>query len=320
MARKLFPDAPQPWLDLSTGISPWAYPIPHFAPDCWTRLPDASALAELLAQARATYSIPPFARVLAVAGSDLAISILPRCVNTKMPVRIVSPTYSSHEAAWTAAGFAVERVQALDAIGTGYIGVVVNPNNPDGRVHQPQALQAVATRLKAGGGFLIVDEAFCDATPEMSVLKPEADLSATLVLRSFGKFFGLAGVRLGFVATAHEIGAALAQTLSDWPVSGPAIAIGTAALSDTAWADRTRGRLAQSSRDLEATLHKAKLSIVGTTPLFCLARHHNANALFLHLAKQGILVRPFARTDHLRFGLPANCAELQRLETALAAL
>jgi cobalamin biosynthesis protein CobC len=316
----MFPNAPLPWLDLSTGISPWAYAIPHLSTECWTRLPDLVALEALVAQARQTYRVPQPATLLPVAGSDLAITVLPRLVGTKLPVRIVSPTYSSHQAAWTAAGFTVQHVATLQDLDTGCIGVVVNPNNPDGRTYEPAALQSAAERLESGGGFLVVDEAFCDVTPELSVLNPDADLSATIVLRSFGKFYGLAGVRLGFVATAHGIGKSLAQTLSDWPVSGPAIAIGTQALADEAWARQTRERLSALANNLQTALRERDFTIVGGTSLFCLASHPKAATHFTHLAERGILVRPFTESQLLRFGMPAHQDDLQRLAAALAAV
>lgn len=317
LARARFPSAPEPWIDLSTGICPWPYPIPELAVECWNRLPDALDLEALLRQARAAYRVPEAAALAAVAGTDLAISVLPQLVLPATQVSIVAPTYSSHEKSWAAAGHRVRRVSDLGEIGADGLGVVVNPNNPDGRRWQPAELYEAAARLRERGGFLVVDEAFCDVTPELSVLDRDCSLANIVVLRSFGKFYGLAGVRLGFVATAHPIGAALRQAMSDWPVSGPAIAIGTAALADVTWTQTTRERLAATAARLDDTLRAARFEIAGGTSLFTLARHPRAHLMFERLADQGILVRPF-EGHVLRFGLP-NCDEhFARLAQALA--
>ena len=280
-------------------------------------MPDALDLEALLRQARTAYRVPEAAALAAVAGTDLAISLLPRLVTPAAQVSIVSPTYSSHEKSWAAAGHRVRRVSEPGEIGTDGIGVVVNPNNPDGRRSQPAELYKAAARLRDRGGFLVVDEAFCDVTPELSVLNGACSLANIVVLRSFGKFYGLAGVRLGFVATAHPIGEAVIQAMSDWPISGPAIAIGTAALADVTWTQRTRKRLAATAARLDETLRAARFEIAGGTSLFALARHPRAYLMFERLADQGILVRPF-EGSLLRFGLPNGEAHFVRLKQALA--
>ena len=253
----------------------------------------------------------------AVAGSDLAIRLLPRLIQPATEVAIVSPTYSSHEKAWTAAGHRVRFVSEPSQIGPYGIGVVVNPNNPDGRRWPAATLAAAAARLTDRGGFLLVDEAFGDVTPELSVLRFAGDFSRIIVLRSFGKFYGLAGLRLGFVATAHPLGQALVATLSDWPVSGPAVAIGRAALADHVWAGETLARLGETAVRLDAALKGAGFEIIGGTSLFRLTRHPDATRIFERLAHHGILVRPFADSSVLRFGLPAGDKQFTRLAQAL---
>ena len=317
MARAHFPEAPEPWIDLSTGISPWSYPIPPLPVACWTRLPEPHDLQALIDTARRSYHVPATARIAAVAGSDLAISLLPRLVARASEVAIVTPAYSSHERGWVAGGHNVRTVTHPDAFLGNEIGVVVNPNNPDGRQWSPVLLQATAARLGKNGGFLVVDEAFGDVTPELSVLAPGADLSHIVVLRSFGKFYGLAGLRLGFVATAHPIGTELIDATSDWPVSGPAITVGCAALSDEDWATATRSRLHAAAARLDETLRIGGLDIVGGTGLFRLARHPNVRHMFRQLARHGILVRPFSDRDVMRFGLPAGDEPIARLQAAL---
>lgn len=319
-ARSRFPEAPEPWIDLSTGICPWSYPIPELSSACWNRLPDPLDLQTLLDAARIRYCVPPSAQIAAVAGSDLAISLIPHLVAPAADVAIVAPTYSSHGRAWTAGGHRSRTVAHPDEFRDHEIGVVVNPNNPDGRQWPPALLQATAARLGKGKGFMVVDEAFGEVTPELSMLARGTDLSHIVVLRSFGKFYGLAGLRLGFVATAHAIGAELIRATSDWPVSGPAIAVGCAALSDEDWGARTRVQLHATAARLDDMLRAGGLQIAGGTDLFRLARHADATRVFLQLARHGILVRPFSSRETLRFGLPDGDAPFARLQAALKGL
>ncbi|MGQ0671482.1 MAG: threonine-phosphate decarboxylase CobD [Hyphomicrobium sp.] len=316
-ARVRYPEAPGPWLDLSTGISPWPYPVPPLDTAVWQRLPDPEDIASLCEAAREAYRAPPGSDVIPVAGTDLAIRLLPRLVDLAREVAILSPTYASHERAWNAAGHLVRRVSDVDALQRAAVAVVANPNNPDGRMVAHAELHDLAKRTATHRGLLVVDEAFADAVPGSSVLEPDADLSATVVLRSFGKFFGLAGLRLGFVITAHPIGKLLRPLLSDWPVSGPALAIGRTALRDVAWRSETCNRLADMAHRLDGVLGSAGLDVVGGTPLFRLAECSDAPALFERLATRGVLVRPFAQWPWLRFGLPETTAELGRLAEAL---
>lgn len=320
-ARARYPQAPSPWLDLSTGVSPWAYPIPELSVECWSRLPDPADLARLIAAARRRYSAPEGAAVAAVAGTDLAIAILPLLFSTARDIAIVAPTYGAHEAAWRAGGHRVRMVDDLDdLIGDG-IGVVVNPNNPDGQIWPRDQIAGAADRLKKSGGLLIIDEAFADVAPGSSFLSPDADLSNVIVLRSFGKFYGLAGVRLGFVITGHSVAAALADSLSAWPVSGPAIEIGCAALSNEDWADENVHRLEAAASRLDDILQAAGFTVIGGTALFRLASRMSGWRVFDLLAQQGILTRPIRSTgEAIRFGVPGRDEDFERLRSALATL
>ncbi|PPC81415.1 MAG: threonine-phosphate decarboxylase [Hyphomicrobium sp.] len=316
VARARFPDAPTPWLDLSTGISPWAYPIPELPVECWTRLPDPGDLDALISVARDAYGVDERAHVVPVAGTDLAINLIPRLVGKPLDVAIVAPTYTAHQVAWGHAGHRVSLVDDVRDIGDSGVAIVVNPNNPDGRVWTAEQLLETGNRLARNGGFLIVDEAFCDCVPEMSVLSKRHDLSHVIVLRSFGKFYGLAGVRLGFIVTGRAIGGELAALMSEWPVSGPAIAIGRQALADRVWADMQRLRLAEAAVRLNALLEREGLTLIGGTSLFSLAAHDNAPAVFERLAMRGILVRPMANPRLLRFGIPGYDRDFARLQAA----
>lgn len=313
-----YPDAPRPWLDLSTGIAPWPYPISPPAVESWQRLPDPSALATLCAAARAPYGASAEAAIVALPGTDLAINALPRLVAPGRRVSIVSPTYGSHAEAWHRCGHRISCVEDPGNIADCDIGVLVNPNNPDGRSWSPDAVVAAADRLAPSGAWLLVDEAFADVMPDVSVAGQTTAHPNLVVLRSFGKFFGLAGMRLGFAITAHAVGRHLGQLAGDWPVSGPAIETGTAALRDTAWQQRQRARLTSAAAALDLTLQAGGLDVVGRTPLFALAASPDALALFHRLCEAGILVRPFAGRDVLRFGIPGSAGDLDRLARALA--
>ena len=257
---------------------------------------------------------------MAVPGTEIAIRLLP-LLAPGGPVAIVSPTYGSHADAWRAAGRTVIQIASIDDLpADAAIAVLANPNNPDGRIVEPARLTALAHRLAERGGLLIVDEAFADLDPGLSLAPRLAGLPA-IVLRSFGKFYGLAGLRLGFVAGAPTVVGALGSMLGDWPVSGAAIAIGTAALSDTAWQDKTRRRLARDAARLRDLFTGAGLSLGGGTDLFVLVAHHSAAAIHAGLAARGIWTRAFDdQPEWLRFGLPADDAAFGRLGAALAAV
>lgn len=311
-ARALFPEAPQPWVDLSTGINPIPYPLPALPLSLWTRLPGADDEAALIEAARAAYRVPADAGIVAAPGTQILIELLPR-FSPSGPVTILGPTYAEHGHAWRKAGFMVdEGAEPADAAAT---IVVVNPNNPDGRVLSREDLVALAARCSARGGLLVIDEAFADFTPETSIT-PDLPAGA-IVLRSFGKTYGLAGLRLGFAIGAPELMAKLKAALGPWSVAGPALHVGAQALSDSAWlAD------AGKARDQDAARLDALLAphgrIVGGTTLFRLLETPKAAALFAHLGGDGIYVRRFQNApDRLRFGLPGDEASWLRLRQAL---
>jgi cobalamin biosynthetic protein CobC len=198
--------------------------------------------------------------------------------------------------------------------------VIVNPNNPDGRSYAPEDLIKVANDLSAKGGLLVVDQAFTDPTPELS-LTPYADMPGLLLLHSFGKFFGLAGLRLGFASGPHNIISKLKQKLGPWAVSGPALEIGARAYADQDWIKETRICLSRDRTRLENILTGNEFKLIGGTDLYCLGAHNQASQIFHILGQAGILVRPFPHYPKwLRFGLPGNDIEFDRLATALGSL
>ncbi len=317
-ARRRFPDAPEPFLDLSTGINPNPYPLPHFPAELFARLPEADALASLAAVAAKTYGAPSPAHVVPAPGTQI---LLPLAAGLIRPGRaaVLTPTYAEHGRAAALAGHAVTAIHDIAAVADAGLVLVTNPNNPDGRLLAKGDLIAAAKKLDARGGVLLVDEAFMDGGPPGASLAAEVSRGNIVVLRSFGKFFGLAGVRLGFALAAPPLAARLAALLGPWAVSAPALAVGTQALADRAWIATTRRRLAQAAARLDAILTGSGLDSVGGTTLFRLVRTSAAGELFHHLGRAGILTRVFPEhATWLRFGLPATEQHWRRLQIAMA--
>jgi len=316
-ARRLFPGAPEPFIDLSTGINPNPYRLPRFSAGLFARLPEAAALEAVAAAAARAYGAPSAAHVVPAPGTQILLPLVAGLVRAGRAA-VLAPSYAEHARAAALAGHAVTRVQDIDACGDARLVVVTNPNNPDGRLLPRAALLALAKELRGRGGLLVVDEAFMDVGPRDASLAADVSCGNVIVLRSFGKFFGLAGTRLGFALAAPALAARLRATLGPWAVSGPALAVGAKALADTGWIERTRGRLTKAAERLDAILIDAGLDIVGGTSLFRLVRTPVARALFHHLGRAGIWVRAFAdQADRLRLGLPANEQAWQRLRGAL---
>lgn len=234
--------------------------------------------------------------------------------------RILGPTYSEHLRAARLAGHHATEVAGIEQLKDADLAVVVNPNNPDGRVTPRAALLDIAGELRGRGGILVVDEAFADVGPENASLAGDTGRDGIVVLRSFGKFFGLAGVRLGFALTSPALARRLDAVLGPWAVSGAAIAIASRALADKVWATSTRQRLAGDCERLDRILGQSGLEIVGGTPLFRLTRSSGAQELFLKLGRAGILTRRFDYdSTWLRWGIPGNDVAWQRLEAVLLA-
>jgi cobalamin biosynthetic protein CobC len=318
-ARALFSEAPQPWIDLSTGINPIPYPLPALPLSLWQRLPVADDEAALLAAARKAYRVPVDAGIVAAPGTQILIDLLPRVVPDLIragPVGVLGPTYAEHALAWRKMGASVVEADSLAQAADAATVVVVNPNNPDGRLLSVSDLTALAARCAARGGLLVVDEAFCDFTPEASLIP--ALPPATLVLRSFGKTYGLAGVRLGFAIGEADLVSALRDAMGPWAVAGPALAIGAQALADAEWRAQAGAARAADAARLDALL-APRGEIIGGTALFRLLATPDAPALFAHLGRRGLYVRRFqADPTRLRFGLPGDAPGWARLEAALA--
>ncbi len=316
VARRLAPGAPEPWIDLSTGINPHAYPLPDLGPEAWSRLPESGALERLEAAAAQRYGADPVCTV-AGPGSQALIQALSHLL-PRGAVGALGPTYNGFASAFAAAGARVVEARQLEEMQDVDAAIVVNPNNPDGRITPRPALLDLHERLARRRGVLIVDEAFADFDGHSESLTSCLPATRAVVLRSFGKAYGLAGLRLGFALASPDIVPFLRAAIGPWPISGPGIAIGIRALSDSDWLEAMRGRLGQEAVRLDALLHRAGWRIIGGTHLYRLAAHADARAAFEQLLAEGILTRPFADApDRLRFGIPGDENAWERLARAL---
>ncbi len=305
------------WIDLSTGINPAAWPVPPLPASVWHRLPENG---DGLEAAAAEYFGNP--NLLPVAGSQAAIQTLPQML-PRAVVACISPLYSEHPHAWQRAGHRLRFLQnallprAL-AAATPYV-LLCNPNNPSADHHPRTVVLDAAQQLKKRGGWLIVDEAFMDPSPEQSVAALAGTEAAPnlIVLRSLGKFFGLAGARVGFILAAPELLNRMAEALGPWSIAGPAREVARLALQDKAWQNAMRDKLERASQRLSQLLQA--FGEVKQTALFATLTAADTTELHEFLARRGILTRRFDQQPLLRFGLPADEAQWQRLETALTA-
>ncbi|MCA8884822.1 MAG: threonine-phosphate decarboxylase [Rhodobacteraceae bacterium] len=289
------------WIDLSTGINPVPYPLPPISDDAWTSLPDRGAFAALETAARRFWAVPADAAVLAAPGASALIARIP-ALRRAGRAHVPTPTYNEHAGAFVQEGWSLTS-DSPDA------RVLVHPNNPDGRLWTARDPGDVPLR--------IIDESFGDMCPDRSLIALSA-APGTLVLKSFGKFWGLAGLRLGFAIGDPALVARLAEMLGPWAVAGPALQIGMAALSDPAWADETRARLSRDADRLDGLMTRAGATVAGGTALFRLYDTADAAALQARLARARIWTRIFPYSDRwIRLGLPGSPAAWARLEAAL---
>ncbi|MDM9628396.1 threonine-phosphate decarboxylase CobD [Rhizobium sp. S152] len=315
-AAALHGGRPEDWLDLSTGINPNPVSLPDIPMRAWHRLPDRHLIDEARMAARDFYRsghIMP----LPVPGTQSVIQLLPRLIEQGARVAIVGPTYGEYERAFRSAGCSVDLVDGIEQVTPRHrLVVVVNPNNPTGRVYAPDVLAALAERLAARGGMLVVDEAFGDTAREMSLAPYARELPDLVIFRSFGKFFGLAGLRLGFVIASTSVLERFEELLGPWAVSGPALTIASRLLRSEIGG--ISSNLTKRAAALRAILSAAGITIAGGTDLFTLVEHDDAAALHAHLCRNRILVRKFDYAPHwLRFGIAADAAGDERLAVAL---
>ncbi|MBU6442612.1 MAG: threonine-phosphate decarboxylase [Alphaproteobacteria bacterium] len=300
------------WLDLSTGINPDGWPVPDLPADLWNRLPEDHDGLE--AAAEAYYG----AHLLPVAGSQAAIQALP-FLRAPCRVGVIAPGYAEHAHAWQERGHAVTPLSLDDmhsAATACDVLVLINPNNPTGNHFLVEQMLQWHAQLAARGGWLIVDEAFMDATPEQSLL-PFMPRPGLVVLRSLGKFFGLAGLRVGFVCAEPDMLARLQDHLGPWPIAAASRWVGAAALRDRHWQANMRRQLHERTGRLVELLRGCGLAPAGGTALFQWVCTKQAPDIHAQLAARGILTRLFETPASLRFGLPASETDWQKLEAAL---
>lgn len=304
------------WLDLSTGINPNGWPVPTLPASVWNRLPEDDDGLE--AVARTYYGT---SHILPVAGSQAAIQVLPRLI-PPCRVTLIHPGYGEHGHAWAGNGHRVASIAASDidaAITSTDVLVLANPNNPTGNLFTRERLLAWHEQLAARSGWLVIDEAFIDATPQVSLtsLCPRPGL---IVLRSLGKFFGLAGARVGFVCAEDTLLERMKTLLGPWTVATPSRRVATLALDDTPWQETCRGKLMLASARLAALLQRHGLGPEGGTNLFQWSPSNRAVQIHDGLARRGILTRHFDNPPSLRFGLPATENDWRRLDASLGAV
>jgi cobalamin biosynthetic protein CobC len=304
-----YPNAPQPWLDLSTGINPCAWTVDPMPEVDLHSLPSPDAISTLEAAAAEVFGTTPD-RIVALPGSELGLRML-HGLHLPAPVRYVSPSYATHSSVRESA-LPVSR-DAIDANGGGTL-ILANPNNPDGCLNAPERLLAIAR----GGTWLVVDEAFADVAPTSSVIPLVGPDDPVIIFRSFGKFFGLPGIRLGFMIAPPVQAAAMRDGLGSWPISAHAVAYGIAAYRDTGWIAIARKSIIDRAARLDAVLRRHGFEVSGECALFRLIDTDDAYGLFDRLARTGILTRTFDYSSQwLRMGVPGSDAAFERLDQAL---
>lgn len=337
LAAQKYGIAAENWLDLSTGINPVGYPIPDIAPHHWQRLPLGSELASLKQAASRYYQLPSPDHLVCTAGTQSLIQTIPFWLrdHTRISsVHILGPTYAEHGRCWERAGHACTRHDStardrldiarslLEAGDTGNVVILVNPNNPDGGLIPATDIENLSKLAGHNNNWLIVDEAFIDCEPDQSICPLIDTMPNTLVLRSFGKFFGLAGIRIGCVALSPALARDLEERIGPWAIPGPSMHVATLAFGNRDWQRATRQRLNEDRQRLEAIVtDHSPLKCVGATSLFLLFEGQRAGIIADHLAHAGILVRLFDHDEtKVRFGLPGSKDDWDRLETAFKTL
>jgi cobalamin biosynthesis protein CobC len=339
------------WLDLSTGINPNGYPIDTLPAEVWQRLPEdddglqAIALSWFAAGTYFDTYLDTHLDIhlddveidccLPVAGSQAALQLLP-FMRKACRVGVPAVGYAEHELAWRAAGHQVVRLlpeQVDAALAQLDVLVCINPNNPTGETVAAGTLIDWHRQLSARGGWLVVDEAFAPASISTQIndderseslaayffqLSAAQQNSGLILLRSLGKFFGLAGLRAGLMFADPSLCKAIKDRLGPWALSHPARYVMARALADVSWQATAAEQLRQQRQRLVQLLLEAGFTVQGHTDLFVYCPHPFAQRVATQLAQQAILVRYFDHPSALRFGLPGNEPHWQQLARALA--
>lgn len=313
-AAKAYGFAANEMVDLSTGISPIAYDMALPSSKAFQALPLNSDLEQLLHHAKHAYGVPAGAAICAGAGSQSLLSALPKLYEPTV-IWCPEPTYNEHRYRWERAGHHVDG--SAHCPKEARIIILGHPNNPTGHIWSHADKDQYLAHVKAKGGLLIIDEAFADASPDISFMA-DADDDSIMILRSVGKFFGLAGLRVGFAIGGTKMIASLADEIGPWPLSQPAMIVAGRALQDSRWQDSHRKKLGEKSAWLAIRLQKAGFELVAHTPLFITIRHHNIAAFHDHLARHGYWTRLYAnQPDMMRLGLLPDDHQTIQFESLL---
>ncbi|MCW8329132.1 aminotransferase class I/II-fold pyridoxal phosphate-dependent enzyme [Photobacterium sp. SDRW27] len=327
MAGKYGSD-PAEWIDLSTGVSPFTYPVGDIPLAAWNQLPQEN---DGLEQAAANYynaSVEP----VVVAGSQAAIKALPEVMTEKLgrtgTVALPSVGYKEHQHAWgnyrkDGCCWQIEFYDGLpskEQVATCDVVLVINPNNPTGKLSRKEELTDLYVDLAKRKATLIIDEAFIDCTPNESMLSPNKDMGNLVVLRSVGKFFGLAGARVGFVFAEQAIKDSLSNLIGPWTVTGPSRSVVKQALSDSAWQSSARVLIHNNSIRLSRLIAERLTARTSGTDLFITAFLYDATFCYDFLCREKVLTRLCDEKNALRFGLPADEKQWQHLAVALEKL
>jgi cobalamin biosynthetic protein CobC len=316
-----YPEQLLPWIDLSTGISPFRYPVDINASACFKHLPQGHS--DLIAAASCYYGVD---HGLPIPGSMWAIQNLPlirklceQNTNDSRPVLLPRMGFNEHVKAWAAWGFNIEYyddMPSIDQLGRAQSCVVINPNNPTGYHCSKQSLLDAHKLLLSNDAWLIVDEAFIDLTPEYSCVA-ESVQQGFIVLRSFGKYFGLPGIRLGSIMACDQIIGNVKNLLNEWSINSAAQQIATTAFLDANWQYEVNKNIKTNSVKLQKLLKSLDLKTQGTD-FFRTYLTSNAKILNEHLLKLGIYVRLLDDESGIRIGMPNENSDWKRLEVALS--
>lgn len=304
------------WLDLSTGISPFSLPLPEISADSWRRLPEQSEVRRVCELAMRHYggSVVP----IAVPGTQAAIQLLPFLTPNASEVAIVSPTYGEYEQAYRRMDMEVDPIDALDGatVTRASVAVLANPNNPDGRETPRDDIFGFVRAQRHR--LVIIDEAFADMRQDLTMVGAAGMEPNLMVMRSFGKFFGLAGLRLGFVFAEPALAKILSDRLGPWAVSGPALAIAAHAFSRLDLINELRGKLDKAYTMTRSALKMASVKIVGETSLFFYCDVGDGAAVRDLMASHKLLVRAFDHSpSRIRIGLVPDELSAVRLRETL---
>jgi cobalamin biosynthetic protein CobC len=334
---KQFNIPPSDWIDVSTGIAPISYPIPDIPLSVWQQLPQQNP--ELIAAAQQYYQC---SQLMITNGSQAIIKALPSLyrqsnVNSQN-VYLPERGYKEHAQAWKNAHYNLhfyqDNLPELSDILPNSVLVIINPNNPTGIFYNAQTINKYQQQLAHLNGLLVIDEAFIDVMSDTTLENQSYGSQAAnqkenqrendhcLVLRSFGKFFGLAGIRIGFLVASSSWCQAFKELLGPWQVNGPAQLIAQHALQDTSWQTTQRGTLKRLRKMQEGMLKQAFpqtiLQTINGCDLFLTLSFHQqdtAKKLYMLLCQQGVYCRLADEQDTLRFGLTTE-GSLERLTIA----